>query len=173
MDVLQNSSASLDGNAEAQKTVTFLKAVGGADADFIGTDLLDRDAGCYEVGLKDGSGNTICSMRPGLYWDESNQKLPHFHQAWSWSQAIATGLDLPLVWWQLPFGSPSATAGGTPGHYRDNRVHYMFAHPDELVAAHGVGMVFGTGAGMQTFIDTDNDEFKNAVSAYFANPMPL
>jgi hypothetical protein len=173
MDVTENSNASLDVNAEAQKTVTFLKAVGGADADFIATDLLDRDAGCYEVGYSDGMGNKICGVRPGLYWDESNAKIPNFHQAWTWAQAIAEGLDLPMVWWQIPFGSPSSTPGGTPGHFRDNRVHYLFGHIAELVGAHGVGIAFGTGAGGQTDWTTDNDEFKNAVVAYFANPVGL
>src|SRR5258706_14520456 len=159
MDVLENAHASLDVVGEAAKTLAFLRAVGGHSADFVATDLLDRDAGCYEVGYKDAMGNTVCSVRPGMYWDESNTKLPHFKQAWAWSKAIATGIGLPLVWWQLPFGVPSATSG-TPTHFRDNRVHYLFAHVDELVAAGGAAMVFGTGAGGQTDVTTDGNEYK-------------
>ena len=68
---------------------------------------------------------------------------------------------------------PSMTPGGSAGHYRDNRVHYIFAHTDELVAAGLFGAAFGTGAGNQTYIDSDGDQFKSAVTAYFASPTPL
>ena len=59
---------------------------------------------------------------------------------------------------------PSATPGGTAGHYRDNRVHYVFSHIGEFVAAGGLGITFGVGAGNQTYITTDGDQFKNAVT---------
>ena len=64
-------------------------------------------------------------------------------------------------------------ARGTAGHYRDNRVRYLFDHPGEFVAAGGVGAVFGTGAGNQTYITTDGGQFHDAVHAYFASPTPL
>ena len=63
--------------------------------------------------------------------------------------------------------------GGTAGHYRDNRVHYIFGHIDEFIAAGGVGVAFGTGAGNQTYIDSDGGQFKSAVTAYFAHPSSL
>jgi hypothetical protein len=78
-----------------------------------------------------------------------------------------------MLWWQLPLGVPSDTPGGTSGHYRDNRVHYLFNHIDEFIAAGGVGAAFGVGAGNQTTIDTDGDQFKNAVTKYFASPTSL
>ena len=59
------------------------------------------------------------------------------------------------------------------GHYRDNRVKYIFEHPDEFVAAGGLGAAFGVGAGNQTYISTDNGQFQNAVTKYFAAPTPL
>ena len=77
------------------------------------------------------------------------------------------------MWWQIPFGVPSTTPGGTAGHYRDNRVHYIFSHIDEFVAAGGLGVTFGTGAGNQTYITTDGDQFKNAVAGYFSAPVAL
>ena len=77
------------------------------------------------------------------------------------------------MWWQMPFGVPSATPGGSAGHYRDNRVRYLFAHTDEFVAAGGFGAVFGTGAGNQTDITSDGGQFKAAVTAYNAKPTPL
>lgn len=41
------------------------------------------------------------------------------------------------------------------------------------MAAGGLGMVFGTGAGNQTYITSDGGQFQGAVSGYFAAPAPL
>jgi hypothetical protein len=49
----------------------------------------------------------------------------------------------------------------------------MFAHMNELVAAGGFAAAFGVGAGNQTYITTDGNQFKNAVTAYYANPVVL
>jgi hypothetical protein len=89
------------------------------------------------------------------------------------SKQISEGLKKPMIWWQTPFGVPSDTPGGTAGHYRDNRVHYVFSHIDEYVAAGGLGCVFGTGAENQTYITTDGGQFQDAVTGYFAAPTPL
>ena len=152
-----------------EQTITFLSSVGATQADFVATDLLDRDAGCFEAHV-----DPNCQRESsGVYWDETNTTPPHFHDAWAWAAQIGDGLGLPMMWWQLPFGVPSDTPGGTAGHYRDNRVRYMFGHVDELVAAGGVGMVFGVGAGNQTFIDTDGGQFRDAVTTYFAAPTAL
>jgi hypothetical protein len=152
-----------------QQIVQFFKAIHADTADFIATDVLDRDAGCFEAHtdpncMRGGS---------GWYWDESNQTSPNFREHLAWVKAVHDGLNLPVMWWQVPFGVPSTTPGGTSGHYRDNRVHYMFSHVDEFVAAGGVGAAFGTGAGNQTFINTDGGQFKNAVAKYFAAPVAL
>jgi hypothetical protein len=52
-------------------------------------------------------------------------------------------------------------------------VHYIFQHIGEFVAAGGLGVTFGTGAGNQTDITTDGNEFKTAVAGYFASPTSL
>jgi len=149
--------------------VTFLTRIGGADADIVVVETLDRDAGCFEAHV-----DPACQRTDGpWYWDETNQTTPNFRQHLNWAKAISSGMGRPLLWWQMPFGVPSNTPGGTAGHYRDNRVHYLFSHPDEFVAAGGLGAAFGTGAGNQTYITTDGDQFKNAVRNYFANPLPL
>jgi hypothetical protein len=152
-----------------QQIVQFFKAIHADTADFIATDVLDRDAGCFEAHtdpncMRGGS---------GWYWDENNQTSPNFREHLAWVKAVHDGLNLPVMWWQVPLGVPSPTPGGTSGHYRDNRVHYMFSHVDEFVAAGGVGAAFGTGAGNQTFINTDGGQFKNAVAKYFAAPVAL
>jgi hypothetical protein len=153
----------------AEPTATFLRAIGGAEADFVATDVLDRDAGCFEAHV-----DPNCQRNDGpWYWDETNATSPNFHEHLTWIGAIGQSLALPILWWQVPFGVPSDAPGGTAGHYRDNRVHYIFNHVDEFVAAGGLGVAFGVGAANQTYIDTDGDQFKNAVEGYFASPTPL
>lgn len=149
-------------------TVKFLKAVGADQADVVFADLLDRDAGCFEA-AKDPN----CMRGGSFYWDESNATSPNFHEYLAWSKTISTGLGHPMIWWQIPFGVPSSTPGGTAGHYRDNRVHYIFSHIDEFVAAGGLGVTFGVGAANQTYIDTDGGQFKTAVAGYFKAPVAL
>jgi hypothetical protein len=78
-----------------------------------------------------------------------------------------------MLWWQIPFGVPSNTPGGTADHYRDNHVHYLFGHIADFIAAGFAGATFGAGASHQTSITTDGGQFKTAVAAYFANPVPL
>ncbi len=153
---------------DPKATVAFLKAVGADQADVVFADLLDRDAGCFEAGT-----DPVCMRGGSFYWDESNTTSPNFHDYLAWSKAIGSGLGRPLVWWQIPFGVPSATKGGSEGHYRDNRVHYIFSHVQEFVDAGGLGAVFGAGAAHQTTPATDGDQFKKAVAAYFAHPVPL
>jgi len=77
----------------------------------------------------------------------------------------------------MPLGVPNDTCGGpgggSDGTWRDNRVHYFFGHPGEAVAAGGFGMVFGTGAGRQTYITSDGGQLRDAATRYVAAPTPL
>lgn len=154
---------------ETDAIVRYLRGLGAESADLVLTDMLDRDAGCFEA----GNDPNCTRSAEGLYWDETNQTSPNFHDHLAWARAISEGVGKPMMWWQIPFGVPSDTPGGTPGHYRDNRVKYIFEHIDEFVEAGGVGAVFGVGAANQTYIDTDGGQFQNAVTQYFANPYPL
>lgn len=149
------------------EVVAFHKSIGADTGDLLVIETLDRDAGCFEAKGPE------CTRTGSFYWDETNTKSPNFKEHLTWAKSIHDGLGLPLLWWQMPFGVPSTTPGGTPGHYRDNRVKYLFAHVDEFVAAGGVGAVFGTGAGNQTYITTDGNQFKNAVTKYFSAPTAL
>lgn len=169
-DVDSNVDPSLDVGAEAAKTVAYFATIGANQADFVSTDVSDRDVGCYEVGADPNcQGKTALK----LYWDESNSTLPNFHQELAFVTALTSGLHLPMIWWQLPLGVPSTTPGGSAGHYRDDRVHYMFGHIGEYVAAGGVALAFGTGAANQTDVTTDGSQFSTAVQAYFASPVAL
>src|SRR5207249_3650331 len=96
--------------------IQFFKAIHADSADFITTDMLDRDAGCFETHT-----DMNCQRNDGpWYWDESNVTSPTFHEKLAAWKVLTDGIGLPMMWWQIPFGVPSATAGGTAGHYRDN-----------------------------------------------------
>jgi hypothetical protein len=148
--------------------VTFMNKVGVPASDFVVMQTLDRDAGCFEA-----ASQSDCHRSGSFYWDETNATSPNFHEALATARGIADGLQKPLVWWQTPLGVPSATPGGTPGHYRDNRVHYIFSHVQEYVNAGGAAVVFGTGANGQTDITTDGGQYQRAIQAYLASPTPL
>jgi hypothetical protein len=151
------------------KIGAFLNKIGSQEADIVVIDSLDRDAGCFETHT-----DPNCQRMDGpWYWDETNQTSPNFHEHLARAKAISEATGKPILWWQTPFGVPSATRGGTSGHYRDNRVKYIFDHPDEYIAAGGVGAAFGTGAGNQTDWMTDGGQFKTAVSKYLSAPAPL
>ena len=171
MDVDRNRDPKFDVVGEAGKTVAFYKTLGFDKADYVASDPSDRDAGCYEANhlpmcecIK-----TKTYQCDDFYWDESNATLPNFKQHLTWVKAVSDGLRLPVIWWQIPYGSPSGSSGAV-GAWRDNRVHYFFAHIDELVAAGGVGAVWGVGAGDQSYL---TPEFKTAVTKYFNAPFPL
>jgi len=155
-------------NPDPNATAAFLKKVGADRADLIFADLLDRDAGCFEAKV-----DPNCQRGGSFYWDETNTTSPNFHEYLAWSKAISTGVGRPIMWWQVPLGTPSSTPGGTPGHYRDNRVRYIFSHIQEFVDAGGLGVAFGVGAERQTDIISDGGQFKEAVRKYYQTPMAL
>ena len=158
------------GSIDRPKSVAkFLLAVGAHDADFVAVDTLDRDAGCFEAGV-----DPLCRRSDGLvYWDVTNRATPNFEDHFAWAKTVHERTGLPVLWWQTPLGVPSDKPGGTSKKYRDNRVKYFFEHPDEIVAAGGFGMAFGTGAPNQTDVTTDDGQFANAVTKYYGAPASI
>jgi len=152
-----------NGNADPARVARYLNRVGGAEADMVVVETLDRDAGCFEAAT-----DPNCKRAGAVYWDETNVRLPNFRDHLAWAKVIRTVTGKPLLWWQLPLGVPSNTPGGTSGRYRDNRVRYIFSHGWEFAEAGGIGAVFGTGAGNQTTVTTDGGQFKNALSKYLS-----
>jgi len=146
----------------------FLNKLGAAESDIVVIDMLDRDAGCFE------DGKLPQCMRGGkFYLDESNATSPNYSERLAFAKQVSTATGKPILWWQLPFGVPSATPGGTPGHFRDNKVHYLFSHIQEFIDAGGVGAAFGAGADGQTFVDSDGGQMSKAAKAYYAAPVAL
>ncbi len=152
MDVALNTSTSLDVAGEAKKTAAFLTACGADASDFIGVEASDRDAGYYQ------------SQGKNTWWDDTNTKLPTFHQDFAWLTALAEAANVPLVDWQLPVGNMSLP--NQTNKWQDNRVDYFFAHTGELAAAHVVGFAFGAGAGDQTTPESDNGNLISKTKAY-------
>jgi hypothetical protein len=146
----------------------FLNKLGAAETDLVVIDILDRDAGCFE------DGKLAQCMRGGsFYLDETNHASPNYAERLEFAKQVSTTTQKPILWWQLPFGVPSDKPGGSSGHFRDNKVHYLFSHIQEFVDVGGLGATFGTGAGDQTFVTTDGGQFKDAVTAYEAAPVAL
>jgi hypothetical protein len=154
VDVSINSSASVDVAAEGRKLGTFLKALGADGGDFIAVDASDRDSGYY------------ASITSPHAWDAANQRLPDFHQAFAWAQALSETTSLPIIYWQVPVGN--AAQGNTANHWKDNRVDYFYSHTSELAAAHIAGMLFGAGDGNQTTPETDGGNLLAKQRSYSA-----
>jgi hypothetical protein len=149
--------------------VNYMNAVGAQNADFVVEQTLDRDAGCYEAGPSYCTGGGA-----GKYWDETNTTHPNFNDYMAQVEAYHTGIgNLPVILWQTPEGVPSSTPGGSPDHYRDNRVHYFLTHPGDLTAIGVLGVVFGDGEGHQTNVATDGGQFQELSTQYLAAPAAL
>ena len=139
--------------------ISFFKAIGADQGDFIATDMLDRDAGCYEAHT-----DPNCQRGGGpWYFDETNTASPNFHEHLAWVTQMTQGIGLPMMWWQVPFGVPSTTMREErPGTTATkSRALHVLTRISEFVAAGGVDSVWGTGSGNQTTITTDGAQFKN------------
>jgi hypothetical protein len=157
---------------DATTVGNFMLKVGADKADFMVAQTSDRDAGCFEV----ASPPAECAGRGNgpFYWDETNVATPNFHQDLdAWSAVRRTLGNLPILYWQTPMGVPSATPGGTPGHFRDNHVQYMLTHPTEYTAAGVFAIVFSGGGSTSASITTDGGQFARLFQAYLASPAPF
>ena len=153
-DVLANDDASFDVDGHGAALGAFLVACGADDSDFIGVDASDRDAGYYTTQGRDS------------WWDDTNATLPNFSQAFDWSRAVSNGVGRPVIWWQVPVGNMDLN--DTTDQWTDNRVDYLFDHPDEVAAGNGAGMLFGAGMGGMTTPETDGGNLVDRVTTYAA-----
>jgi len=85
-----------NGKPDGAAVGTFLATIAGGQADFVATDILDRDAGCFEAkpsAYDCGRGGTT-----GWYWDETNTTSPNYHEYLSWAKALHLGAGIPILW---------------------------------------------------------------------------
>jgi len=155
---------------DATSVGNFMVKLGAHKADFIVAQTSDRDAGCMEAAAV----AECAGGGPGpFYWDENNVATPNFSQNIAQFATVRGILgNLPILYWQTPMGVPSATPGGTPGHYRDNRVQYMLTHPKQYTQIGVFAIVFSGGGSTSANITTDGGQFARMFNAYLANPAP-
>jgi len=153
IDIGSDSASTLDVTTLADEVVAFSRPAGAGRYDLVFNDVLDRDAGYYQTVY----GN------PHVWWDRDNVSFPNFHRWESYLGTILAGLAKPGVVWQIPLGNQYYdTENNTAGHYQDNRVEYLFAHPREVSGIGVVALLFGAGGANQTgFGDADNDGVVN------------
>jgi len=153
---------------DIRKVAAFMAETGAADADLLFVETLDRDAGCFEVQAEG------CTRDDGpWYWPVSEKGTPDFDAYLDDMAVLGDGVDLPLVFWQMPMGVPSEAAGGQPGQYRDTRVKHFFETPEAYAAAGGVAVLFGPGWTGQTDLSSDGGQFEGYWNAWRKAPLVL
>ena len=75
----------------ASAIVSFFKAIGADQGDFLATDMLDRDAGCDEAHT-----DPNCQRTDGpWYFDETNTTSPNYTEHLAWVTQMTQGIGLP------------------------------------------------------------------------------
>jgi hypothetical protein len=128
----------------AQRTVTFINAMGGTQADLFFVEWSDRDSGCTDL--------PQCQP-PRPWWDDTNHTLPRVSRAVLWENTLSATAGKRLILWQVPAGNMSLN--DTCDHYRDNRPAYAFRHPRDLYDTGVIAILFGAGAECLTHPSTD------------------
>jgi hypothetical protein len=102
-------------------------ATGTSSLDLVFNDVADRDA-----------------QVSGIWWDATNRTYPDFARWETYVASAARAFRKPVLVWQVPTGNQwFRSENGSDGHTQDNRIQYFFSHPEELVRAGIVGMIFG------------------------------
>jgi hypothetical protein len=153
-DAFQNGDSTFGLAEHAAATAAYLRALGVEDADLIVVEMNHRDAGFN-----------------GVWWDPTDETLPSFRQALDWAEAVSRGTRRPHLWWQVPYGHSGLD--DTCGRYQDNRLDYVFDHPERFATGATVGVAFGAGTDCMTTPETDDGHFLSRSASWFAGPRPL
>ncbi|MER5642852.1 hypothetical protein ABT095_38715 [Kitasatospora sp. NPDC002227] len=124
--------------------------LGAKNADFLVTDVTDRDAGWYALPAH-GSKDT--------YWNDQKG-----FAALAFYKTLAEATGKSVVLWQVPLGNMAQN--NTPNHYKDDKVDWFFSHLDQAANAHVGGILFGAGWSEQTTPETDGGNLINKTIAY-------
>lgn len=133
-----------------QKCVKDYADLGAKNGDFLVTDVSDRDAGWYAQ-TAHGSRNT--------FWTDQKAAA-----ALKYYKTMAESVGKPVVLWQIPVGNMAQN--NTPGHYKDDKVDWFFAHMDQVAKAHVAALLFGAGWTEQTTPETDGGNLIRKTIAY-------
>jgi hypothetical protein len=159
-DVGSSTDPNLDATALGTKAGLFASrsgttGPGTSHYDLVTNDVLDRDAGYYKS-----------VYGQNRWWDRLNVTFPNFHRWEDYVAAFTTTSGRPAMVWQIPLGNQYfQTEDDTDGHYQDNRAEYFFAHPQELVDAGVIALLFGRGnGGSTTYTDDKGDGITNPAS---------
>ncbi|MFJ9842017.1 RICIN domain-containing protein [Kitasatospora sp. NPDC101155] len=123
--------------------------LGAKNADFLVTDVTDRDAGWYALPAH-GSKDTFWNDQKGF-------------AALAFYKTMSESVGKPVVLWQIPLGNMAGN--NTPGHYKDDKVDWFFSHMDQVANAHVGALLFGAGWSEQTTPETDGRNLINKTTA--------
>ncbi|MEW1910015.1 RICIN domain-containing protein [Kitasatospora sp. NPDC085895] len=124
--------------------------LGAKNADFLVTDVTDRDAGWYALPAHGGR---------DTFWNDQKG-----FAALGFYKTMSESVGKPVVLWQVPLGNMAQN--NTPGHYKDDKVDWFFSHLDQVADAHVGGLLFGAGWSEQTTPETDGGNLINKTIAY-------
>ncbi|MFI6150928.1 RICIN domain-containing protein [Streptomyces sp. NPDC051109] len=124
--------------------------LGASNADFLVSDVTDRDAGWYALPAH-GSRDTFWNDQKGF-------------AALAFYKTMSESVGKPVVLWQIPLGNMAGN--NTPGHFKDDKVDWFFSHMDQVANAHVGALLFGAGWSEQTTPETDG---RNLINKTIAN----
>ncbi|WP_225097449.1 RICIN domain-containing protein [Streptomyces sp. CoH27] len=139
-----------DWQTNTQACVKDYANLGAKNADFLVTDVSDRDAGWYAQPAHGGSDH---------FWND--QKAAATLQFY---KTMAESVGKPVVLWQIPVGNMAQN--NTLNHYKDDKVDWFFGHMDQVANAHIAGLLFGPGQQEQTTAETDGGNLISKTTAY-------
>ncbi|MEU8517358.1 RICIN domain-containing protein [Kitasatospora sp. NPDC048722] len=139
-----------DWTTNTQGCVKDYAALGAKNADFLVTDVSDRDAGWYakpENGARDS------------FWNDQKATA-----ALTFYKTMAESTGKPVVLWQVPVGNMAQN--NTLNHYKDDKVDWFLSHMDQVADAHVAALLFGAGQQEQTSVESDGGNLINKTIAY-------
>jgi len=139
-----------DWSTNPQGCGQFYVDLGAKNADFLVADVSDRDAGWYDK-----------LNHSGYWWGVQN----HAVDTLAFYKRVSEDIGKPMVLWQIPLGNMAQN--NTTNHYQDDKVDYLFAHPDDVAASHIVALLFGAGQQEQTSPETDGGNLINKTINYW------
>ncbi|MGW2716130.1 RICIN domain-containing protein [Streptomyces sp. NPDC001492] len=139
-----------DWQTNTQACVKSYESFGAKNADFLATDVSDRDAGWYAQPAHGGSDH---------FWNDQKAAA-----ALGFYKTMSESVGKPVVLWQIPVGNMAQN--NTLNHYKDDKVDWFFSHMDQVANAHVAGLFFGPGQQEQTSVETDGGNLINKAIAY-------